>query len=164
MSPSARTLATRQWYVPSGSATLSSVAVMSSRCCAGTAKSGVAATSSLNRVDLFDPASNQFAEGRVPNLQVPRADTAATLLPGDSRVLVVGGITSDGSTTSVAEVIEETSGAPYTRRRVAGEMRQSRTLHTVTRLGSGLIVIGGGASRGSTATFAVLDGLELYVP
>lgn len=126
--------------------------------------SGAAAASTLNRVDLFDPAGNQFVQGLVPNLQVSRADSALVLLPGDNRVLVVGGVTSDSSTTSVAEVIEETAGPTYTRRRVAGEMRQSRTMHTVTRLASGLVLIGGGASRGPSSSFAVLDGLELYVP
>lgn len=126
------------------------------------------AGSALKRVDVYDPDAQDGpngafrAGGAAGDLQVERAEPSLTLLPGEARVLVVGGLGKDGATTSLAELIEE-SGGQYPRRRVAGEMRIARVFHAATRLASGLVLISGGSAR-SGASFSVLNALELYVP
>jgi hypothetical protein len=124
-----------------------------------------AAPSILNRVDLFDPAggpSGRFLAGAVPALQIPRADASATLLPGDDAVLVTGGVRRDGSAAGVAEVLAQTPQG-FVSRTAAGEQKAARTFHAATRLGSGLVLLAGGAGRAG-AGFSVLTAVELYVP
>ena len=126
------------------------------------------ATTALSRVDLYDPGSGavgQFVEGIVPPLQESRTDATLTLLPGDARVLVAGGLGQDGSSKALAELIEESPGPIYARRPVVGRMRVGRTFHGATRLASGVVLLCGGSARsGPLFNFSVLNAIELYVP
>lgn len=125
------------------------------------------ASTVLSRVDVYEPSSGapgEFKSSGLATLQVSRADAAAVALPGDSRVLVVGGTAGDGATTSVAEIIEE-GASSFTRRRTAGSLREARALHSVTRLASGVVMVAGGSGRAAPSlTFSVLNAIELYVP
>jgi RTX calcium-binding nonapeptide repeat (4 copies)/Galactose oxidase, central domain/Kelch motif len=50
----------------------------------------------LSSAEVFDPATNTFSSAGIGSMSVPRAGAAAAPLP-DGRVLVAGGIYSDGS-------------------------------------------------------------------
>jgi hypothetical protein len=129
-----------------------------------------AVASVLDRVELYDhsaPPVGRFAPGQVPALTMARADLSATLLPGDDRVLVAGGVRSDGSTASVAEILEEQQGGRFERRQAANELRAPRVFHAAARLSSGLVLLAGGAGRSGTAAvspFSILGSIELYTP
>jgi hypothetical protein len=154
-----------------GGCRLPEAASVSGTAATGSGCHGPAAVGSvLDRVDLYDhaaPPVGRFIPGRVPVLTMARADPSATLLPGDSRVLIAGGVRSDGSTASVAEILEEKEGGTFDRRQAANELRAPRVFHGAARLSSGLVLLAGGAGRSGTAAvspFSILGSIEVFVP
>lgn len=83
----------------------------------------------------------------VASMAVPRSDHAAVLLK-DGRVLVTGGVTTDGAETATAEIYDPASNTWAG----AGTMDEARSGHTASLLGDGRVLIAGGAS------------LEIYDP
>ncbi len=81
---------------------------------------------------------------------------AATLL-SDGRVLITGGVTSDGSELDTAEIYDPATG---TFRFTSGRMEVPRAGHTATPLKDGRVLIAGGRS----CVQGCLESAELYDP
>jgi WD40 repeat protein len=114
------------------------------------------------RTEIYNPVAGQFLSAG--NLTVPRIRQAATLLTNGT-VLIVGGWTTDpnGSyhTTASAEIYDpanSTFGATIS-------LRQSRGLHSATRLGDGSVLVTGGTHAEPPAgpgSVLVLNTAEIY--
>lgn len=106
---------------------------------------------SIDRAELFDPATNTTAE--LPALGAKRADHTATLLR-DGQVLIAGGY--DNGYLGTMELFD-----PASRRfRPAGALREPRSGHTATPLPDGRVLFVGGVGTGWT----FLRTAELYDP
>ena len=94
--------------------------------------------------ELFDPKTRRFTV--IKDMNVARAGHTATLL-NDGRVLIAGGVNSDGITAS-AEVYDPLSGIFMP----VGDMSVAREGFTATRLQKGDVLLAGGGERTSTAS------------
>jgi hypothetical protein len=95
-----------------------------------------------NSVEIFDPASEQFAE--VYSLRFPRSGHSATLL-ADGRVLVAGGeVGLKNAGLAYAEVFDPMTGWFKT----VGAMEERRKSHGAVLLPDGrVLLVGGGPTR-----------------
>jgi hypothetical protein len=116
-----------------------------------------AVTTTTNTAELFAPASGSFTS--LPNtMNVGRQGHTATQLP-NGRVLIAGGSTGDGITSSentdTAELFDPASG---TFTLLPNTMTSRRNWHTATLLPNGQVLIAGGFG------FAYRDTAELFDP
>src|SRR5262245_26028003 len=114
-----------------------------------------------------------FAQGATPqvtnpswvatgNLNKPRADHTATLLP-NGKVLIAGGITQTGQSTSItnsAEVYDPATGSWS----ATGNLNLPRYLHTATLLPNGKVLVAGGNTSPAPPAFGITNSAELYDP
>ena len=94
--------------------------------------------------ELFDPKTRKFTSTK--NMNVARAGHTATLL-ADGRVLIAGGVNSEGLTAS-AEVYDPSLGAFIP----VATMSVGREGFTATRLQNGDVLLAGGGDRTATAS------------
>jgi hypothetical protein len=135
----------------------------------------------LNSAELYDPATGTFKATFtitivnnqpvpvVTNMATGRATFGAssigtTLLP-DDRILIAGGLGTDGFGNPVflnsAELYDPNTG----KFNAAGHMLDDRRLHTITRLSNGKILITGGVGSTGTGTGSIFrNSAELYNP
>lgn len=114
---------------------------------------GVGTAGFLRGAEIYDPASNRWAEAA--SMNAPRGHHAAATLE-DGRVLVTGGLGAFGALTASAEVY-----APGADEWVSvARMREGRLWHTATALPDGRVLVAGGSGDGDGA----LATAELYHP
>jgi len=100
-------------------------------------------------------AATPFTFGGTGNLNTARFNHTATLLP-NGKVLVAGGVDSNGDPSASAELYDPASGTWS----VTGSLKTGRQLHTATLLPNGKVLVAGGLdSNGNPSTSA-----ELYDP
>jgi len=104
----------------------------------------VDAPQTLASAEIFDRNGAFMAAAE---MQTPRSGHASVRLL-DGRVLVTGGITSDGTTTATAEIYDPATDAWSS----AGSMLEARAGHTTSLMGNGRVLIADGAT------------LEIYDP
>lgn len=105
--------------------------------------------------DLFDPATGLFSA--TGSTHDARHGSTATLLSGSGKVLVAGGIVSNGDARlASAELYDPGAGTfAYT-----GSMNVARDVAVAVELGNGKVLIAGGGDGSGTS----LDSSELYDP
>ena len=88
-----------------------------------------------------------------PSMTIARSGHVSVAL-GDGRVLVAGGITSDGTRTASAEIYDPVNGT-WTE---AGAMGQSRSAHTASLLSDGRVLLAAGSdSSGPLTSLEIFD-------
>ena len=126
------------------------------------AQVGSASYAALSSAELYDPTLGTFAAAGT--MTTERDGHAAALL-GSGQVLLAGGASNDSSgnwvALSSAELYDPTEGT-FT---ATGPMVFEQALRpTATVLGSGQVLLAGGASGDSGGNWAVLSNVELYSP
>ena len=106
----------------------------------------------LATVEIYVPTTNTWLTG--PPMTRPRSSHTATRL-GDDRVLVAGGST-DAGVTSSAEIYDPGKGT-WTE---IAPMESARATHTATKLDNGAVLVAGGVDE----TSSVLRAVELFDP
>ncbi len=99
--------------------------------------------------EIYDPATGKF--GKTGAMVRPCYDSKATLL-SDGRVLITGGSTAEGKSSS-AELYDPKTGTFSE----TGSMSEARTGHTATLLPDGRVLVAGGLPVGSGATAETYD-------
>jgi len=108
--------------------------------------------------EAYDPATNSWK--RVAGMTTARTGHSATLLP-DGKVLVVGGLTSDGETSSAlssAELYDPATGQWS----FAGALSVARADHAATLLDTGFVLFTGGQHLDEFGTTVNLKSAEIY--
>lgn len=123
---------------------------------ASTAATGVV----LATAEVYDPATNSWAETAGP-MNVARRSHTATLLP-NGKVLIAGGGNGVSTTTSQAiqsaELFDPATGT-FT---LIGNMTQKRSAHSAILLDNGTVLLSGGSTL--TGTFYPTNTAEIYNP
>ncbi|MBP8307802.1 MAG: hypothetical protein KAY46_11090 [Burkholderiaceae bacterium] len=107
-------------------------------------------------IDRFDPRTGLFT--RVGKLAGGRALHRALRLP-DGRILVSGGVTSDGDGRRVELIDERTATVANT-----GPMSVPRVDHAALLLPDGRVLVTGGSTTGELPRKAISDTAELWEP
>jgi large repetitive protein len=107
-------------------------------------ESGETATTLLDSVERYDPATGTFSPAGT--LLVARGGHTATLLP-DGRLLITGGVDPDGAAIGSAELFDPATGTST----ATGDMVKARGLHTASLLPNGQVLLVGG-ELGETPT------------
>jgi len=120
---------------------------------------GSVSGTTVNSVDLFDPSTagngSLGSFSSVASMATARRQHTATLL-SDGRVLVVGGVTTNGNTLNSAEIYDPTQNTWTT----VASMVAQRNWHTATLLADGRVLVVGGFGNGSGGNQSV----EIYNP
>ncbi len=116
-------------------------------------------TYDLSEIELYDPATRKFTT--VATLSTKRSNHTAVRIAGTSStsddVLIAGGKSPDGTTTSVEIVAYDPTHKTATVR-AAPPLSEARQNHTATRLQDGSVLIVGGAG----ADYQPVAGVELW--
>lgn len=106
--------------------------------------------------EIYTPGASQFMT--LGGLTQARGGHSVTLLP-DGKVLIAGGIDTEGYRLATAELFDPVTGLT---RRLNTAMNQARTLHTATLLANGkVLIVAGGSDSGelydpATETFTLV--------
>ena len=109
----------------------------------------------LNSAEIYDPATKTFSAS-AGSMVFGREGHSATLLPS-GKVLIAGGVDSDGNTTGQAVLYDPVADS-FTPS--AGTMVSVRKEHSATLLQNGKVLIAGGEDNAD----ATLNSAELYDP
>jgi hypothetical protein len=108
--------------------------------------------------EIYDPTTGAFTP--TGSMGIGRFDPTATLL-ADGRVLIIGGISSNGSSLTSAELYDPTTGA-FT---LTDTMADGRVYQTATLLPDGRVLVAGGCDNGRDyASCRFLTSAEVYDP
>ncbi|MGO9060125.1 MAG: kelch repeat-containing protein [Candidatus Binataceae bacterium] len=127
---------------------------------------GTSEASPNNSVDIYDPATNEFAPvSATPSMNVGRAVAAAILLP-NGKVLIAGGTALSSHATASIEIYDPVHNC-FMGATGCGSlppnMNAARLGATITLLPNGKVLIAGGANSTLSAA-TVLSSTELYTP
>jgi len=121
-------------------------------------KAGLGPLPVLATSELYDPATGGWSP--TGSMSIPRQIATATLL-ADGRVLVAGGRSGSGSSTTAAEIYDPSTGAWST----TGSMRVSRVRHSAALLPDGRVLVAGGLDDTAGARGqSFLKSAEIYDP
>lgn len=99
----------------------------------------------IGEVERYDPATGSFQV--IATLATPRTNHAAAPVPSltsaSDEVLVVGGSSADGPTTSV-EIVAFNAATKTATVRATASLAQARQDHTATRMRDGSVLVAGG--------------------
>lgn len=115
---------------------------------------GQGPTGSLATAELYDPASGTFAS--TASMATARAGARAVLLSVNGKVLIGGGVASNGKELASAELYDPWAGTFVS----TGSMGTARGGFTGVLLPNGSVLIAGGQSSGT----AYLSSAEIYNP
>ena len=111
--------------------------------------------STINQLEVFDPATGTFTAAAANLLAKRFGATATTLASGE--VLIAGGADATGTPLNSAEVFDPSTGMTTA---TSNNMSSPRAFHTATLLNDGTVLVAGGGvdSTGTlTATADIYD-------
>ena len=127
---------------------------------------GTAATTALNKVETYDPATGVWTNTSGTLIQARRWHTS-TLLNNDKVLIVGGSVSAGGANSTVVELFDPTAGTFS----AAASLRLSRQGHTATLLPTGdVLIVGRNNSDGSLSTVGSFTNVassrttEIYTP
>ncbi len=115
----------------------------------------------LSSAEIYDPGTGKFTPAG--NMNYPRAEHTATLLPNGKVLIAGGGIYNGGTLANPALATAELYDPATATFTTTGDLTVARAVSTATLLPNGKVLIAGGL-QGGGATVNILQSAELYDP